>query len=204
MEQNYSFGKTILVQVSCELPEFTTEFDKKTVKRLNDFYMYYQKQLLRYAKDVMYKEALARFKLNTAEGYPFLPSELRITHFISYNEKGILSVVLDRYEFYGGANGTTIRSADNWLTSDGTPIPRLFPRNANKRVIDACTRMALAWQQSGVHYYFEELPRNMRKYFRADQSYLTPEGLAVFYQEVTISPHSEGIPVFVLAMGPEL
>ena len=192
------YEKNTVVEIRLSLPFFSATGDRRAEKSLNRFYDFVTRALLRYGKSSLYNQAVARYKENVASGVPFRPSALRVSFFASHDGLNLLSVVLDRYEYDGGANGFTVRTAVNWHMPEGSPVMRLFPRGANRHVLRECTAIAREQQRAGTHVYFEGLTKNMRRYFQAEQSYVTPEGLTVFYQEVTISPHAEGTPAFTL------
>ena len=192
--------KAVLVEVRLSLPFFTLPDDKPTARRLNAFYDFLARTLLRYAKNTLRRDASARLRDCLQNDRPFQPASLITSFFVTGDRKNVLSIVVDRTETDGSVS-LTMRTADNWHMPGGTPILRLLSRGAQKQVLRACEENALLRQRAGSQLYFEGLSKNLRRYFQADQCYLTPDSLAVFYQASTISPLTEGLPEFTLERG---
>jgi Protein of unknown function (DUF3298). len=166
--------------------------------------MYYErftKKVSRYATTVMRKNAEKDYEYRMENGYPFNPYELRTDFIVTLNKDGILSLYTDVYEFTGGAHGNTLRYADIWYTGSGFPAiaSEFFPKGTNyKRLLtDFATKEAAAQIAAGTSMYFDDYPDLIKKSFSKDNIYLTPAGMALFYQQYEIAPYSEGIPVFI-------
>ena len=169
----------------------------KISARLNSHYQAARRFLARYTDDVLIRQAKRQKAFYDKYSFPFLPHEMNSSYEVTLNESGILSLFTDRYEYAGGANGFTIRRGDTWSLESGFPLH--IDLNKHKRaLLRLAEEQALRRQERGEAVYNEPLRRNLRRYWKPDQWYLTRDGLALYYGQVTIAPHPEGIPVFVL------
>lgn len=46
--------------------------------------------------------------------------------------------------------------------------------------------------------YFDDYRKLIAQYFNEEQYYLTPQGVAIYYQQYEIAPYSTGIVVFTV------
>ena len=65
-------------------------------------------------------------------------------------------------------------------------------------LIQTINRQIAGQIASGNNIYFENYEQLTAKTFQPESFYLTPDGLAIYYQQYDIAPYSSGIPVFII------
>ena len=178
---------------------------KAALKRLNNFYESLLQEKLKYARKVLYPIAVKDYKNAVERGLSPQVYSLSMNYTVTLarlpSEKDTeetFSLYYDVYEYTGGAHGATVRYADNFSAATGYPLPSLIPRKKRGAALREITRQAVAQNASGQIPYFDKLSRNVRKYYRADQYYLTETGASVFYQLYTLAPYTAGVVTFNL------
>ncbi|NLL56537.1 MAG: DUF3298 and DUF4163 domain-containing protein [Clostridiales bacterium] len=158
-----------------------------------------ERQLFQFLKDSEYNlfiEAVTVYKEAVANGYPIRPFESLLDYNVTYNDNGLLSLYRDRYDYTGGAHGITIRKSDTYNLKTGAKVPldAFFPNQYNymQYLIDEMIKIA----KQDPSIYFENYQELIIKYFNPKSYYLTPNGIAIYYQQYEIAPYSTGIVVF--------
>ncbi len=113
---------------------------------------------------------------------------------VTYNENGILSVVIDQYSYTGGAHDSTIRTGLTFSLKDGKVLSLedlLKEKSPNyKTGLDKFVVKGL----KGIDGYNDQF-----KGLDVDVDYyLKSEGLALFFQQYKYTPYAAGIPAFVI------
>lgn len=191
---------TIVLTYTITYPEITS---------LNSFgttiFNMYNKQkaidLEKYTKTDLYPEACKLYKYNKENGYPIMIYEVNSQFTITYNQDDFVSLYIDQYEFTGGAHGNTIRSSQTWNLKTGQilDLSYFYPNNPFfvldiLRNINAQIKMQI--EQGGA--YFDNYTELLLENFNPESYYLTPYGIAIYFQQYDIAPYSSGIPVFYL------
>ena len=193
---------TTIINVHISQPVISGETRLLALRLMNKYYERFAKELLYYCNKKLKPEAIKQLEYRTENGFPFYPFELRSDFTVTYNSDGLLSLYTDVYEFTGGAHGSTLRFADIWHTPIGLPasVLEFFPKKTKiKKVLtEAATVMAAEQITAGTDMYFEDYPQLIKKYFSYSNIYITYSGMALFYQQITIAPYAEGIPVFII------
>ncbi len=192
-----------VLKIGITYPEFSGAAPKKALSRINGFYAKCAKRLRDMCAKRLYPGAVRDFNAKLDAGITFNPFECVVRFYVPYNEFPLLSVYFDIYEYAGGVHGSTHRDAVTWDAARGWPLPlcRFFARDENyKRLLIRNSADIIASElESGFGDYFPNYRRLLRKYFCADNFYLTPEGLVSFYRQITIAPYYMGIPGFTLS-----
>lgn len=174
--------------------------NNKADKRVNSYYKRIAKTLRRRARVDLLPSAVDEWRFAVENSYPFRPFETVMKYTVTNNDRDILSLYYDDYEYMGGAHGLTKRFGDTWRTSSGwfVELADFFAPGANyKRILtDNAVRQATEQTTAGTHQYFEQYPKLIKKYFNRTKFYILPESIAIFYDQYAIAPGFEGIPVF--------
>lgn len=95
-----------------------------------------------------------------------------------------------------GAHGNTIRSSQNWNLRTGRQLPLsyFYPNNPNY-VLDIL-RSIIAQIKENPENYFDNYCELVLETFNLESFYVTPESIAIYFQQYDIAPYSTGIPVF--------
>lgn len=148
----------------------------------------------------LYPRAVLDYKNALANNFPFHAYEAVLQYEAAFNQDCLLSLYRDQYEYTGGAHGQTVRASDTWSlrTGERLPLSAYFPPGTDYRrlVLEQILKQADANMAQNPGIYFEDYRTLIVKYFNPESYYLTPEGLAVYYQQYDIGPYSSGIIVF--------
>lgn len=154
----------------------------------------------RYAK-YLFKQAIKGYTQSQNNGYPFLGYEAYMEYSITYNENCFFSVYFDKYEFTGGAHGSTVRASNTWELCRGTRLQlnSFFRPGTDYRrlLIDEAIRQAEEIQRR-QNIYFDDYKSLIIKNFNEDSFYLSPKGITIYYQQYDIAPYSTGIVEFTI------
>ena len=106
--------------------------------------------------------------------------------------EGILSLWRDiRSQPNGDEPTVTVRYADSWSLYDGLPV---FPKLSKKEKRELTARISgLAKERPN---YYKSSPRAIKRLFSEGSCVMTDKGIAVFFQQNTIAPSTEGFCVF--------
>ncbi len=159
-------------------------------------------EYFRYVSDILYEQAINDYKNAMENDFPFHGYEAIMEYVITYNNNCFLSYYIDKYEFTGGAHGNTIRSSDTFELRSGTEIPLYcyFKEGTDYRrlLTNEMIKQAGSRLKDNPGIYFDDYKSLIIKNFDEDNYFLTPEGLAVYYQQYDIAPYSTGIVVFTV------
>lgn len=188
---NIKFGDIILIEATIRLPQ-VADYSKQA-RRINTHYKAVMNHWERYVNKTLSKQAKKQYIFLTKRGFLFHTFDFVIDFTVTLNEGETFSLYIDRGEYTGGANGTTVRNGDTW--KNGYPL-RIKALETKKRRIQRQIADEIRRRQENGESYFEPVRKNVKKYYEPEQFYLTDKGVAVFYQEITIAPHSSGIITF--------
>ena len=181
-----------------KLPE-----DRAGLRRINRCYQRMAGLWQNRWEGALYQNACETAAAAQAAGRSFSPWEAVLDFTVTYQDEDLLSLYLDAYEYAGGAHGLTVRHADTWDLSTGTPrtLASFFPgRHWRKEILSALHAQAQSRVAAGTTLYYDNWPELLTAYFDPERFYRTQEGLSIYYPLYTIAPYAEGIPVFSLPL----
>lgn len=175
-------------------PPVQNKINRQIQAQVNDFY--------HYASNSLYPQSIDAYKHTQENGFPFHHYETSLQYKITYNQHCHLSLYRDQYEFTGGAHGNTIRASDNWNLIHGCSIPLscFFPHEHNYRalMLEQILEQANQQMQQNPGIFFEDYRTLIVQHFNENSYYLTPSGVAIYYQQYEIAPYVTGIVVFTI------
>lgn len=178
----------------CRNPSAQRSINSQIQAQVNRFYYY--------ASNDLYWQAISDYKNSLENKFPFHPYDAVLQYEITYNQHCHLSLYYDQYTYTGGAHGNTVRASDTWGLWDGQSIPLsgFFPAGQDYRalLIDKITRQADERMQQNPGIFFENYRDLISESFNEEHYYLTPSGIAVYYQQYEIAPYVTGIVVFTI------
>jgi len=196
LEELTGDGGTMVV-VSIEYP-----FISGVSSRINAFYEHQALALLRDIKKRILPEAIAEHDRALFKSAPFKPFEI-LMRFTLVRNDSILSLYRDTHIIASDHRSCT-RSAETWDTQSGWlyDLKSFLPLEMNYRdVLKNVVEIAAKQEKAGTHKYFDNFAKRARKNFLPRNFYITDEGVAIFFDELTVAPRAEGIPVFMLEQG---
>lgn len=108
---------------------------------------------------------------------------------------GLCSVRLDCLEARAKKKTVRARTCDLWQVKDGSAVPlsKLMAGKRWRRDLLAQLEAAGSAAKAGGLFLDDDYLPKLRKYFRAENFLLSPEGLCVFFDQCTIAPGVEGV-----------
>jgi len=197
----YYKGQAIL-SYTVRYPFFYSMKDLLILDQLNAYYS--TKAMMYIKKDIvnLYQRAMVDYEYSVANDFPVRPYEVLVGYQVTYNRDCILSLYFDRYEYTGGAHGSTVRTSDSWNIACSRPLTLmdLFPPDTNVRqyIIDRINEQIQTEAQYGSMIYFDDYENLVEQYLNLSNFYLTEDGIVIFFQQYDIAPYSTGIPEFLI------
>lgn len=162
--------------------------------QVNDYY--------RYATNTLYNQSIAQLNESIENDFPFHGFEAYMEYKITYNDNCFLSLYYDKYEFTGGAHGSTIRSSNTWELCTGENI---YLYNFFKPYTDysyILTQEIIKQAENNLienpGIYFDDYSDLITKNFNPESFYMSPQGITIYYQQYDIAPYSTGIVEFTI------
>jgi hypothetical protein len=192
----------IVLELSISYPWVHLPRNRAAQGRINSCIRAQVEGFYRYASTELYMQAVCAKESAEQNGYPFHAFEAVLNYSIAFNQDCHLSLYRDQYTYTGGAHGATVRASDTWSLITGAllPLGSFFRRYRfhKELLIELILKQAEEDMRENPGIYFNNYPALIRQHFDEQQYYLTPEGLAVYYQQYDIAPYASGIVVFVI------
>ncbi len=200
-KREFTYDDVQVLTLAITYPEVWLPGGRRAQERINGHIRQVVTRYYRYVSGRLYWQAVQEYRNALENDYPFRPYDAVLQYTVTYNENCYLSVYYDKYEYTGGAHGSTLRTSDTYSLENGQrmPLSSFFPRGAPVRKILLEHILCQAdeiMQKEPI--FFENYRELICKYFTPENYFLTPEGVAIYYQQYEIAPYSTGIPVFVV------
>ncbi|MCK9478548.1 MAG: DUF3298 and DUF4163 domain-containing protein [Firmicutes bacterium] len=203
IEKNFKFENTVVLNIDIEFPSIKLKHGGSIQSRANIDYSNIAKDFYRYAVKTMLPEAIEQYKTSKANDFPFNTYQAVMRYTVTLNENCTLSMFFDKYEYTGGAHGTTLRISDNRNIQTGKIIklPDLFKGQPRWRgiVLASITEQATQNLEENPGIYFDNYKQLIVENFNPQSFNLTSNSLEIYYQQYEIAPYSTGIVVFSLS-----
>jgi len=202
INRDYRYGGVIMLTLSAEYPEVLLPYNPRAQAVINREISAQVGEFIRYASGELYKDAIEHYKYTQENGYPFNHYDAVLNYTLTYNQNCYLSLYHDRYIYQGGAHGNTVRASDSRSLTSGRrlTLESIFQSGQDYRalLIEQILILADEQMQQNPGIYFEDYRTLIAENFNEQSFYLTPDGLAVYYQQYDIAPYSSGIIVFTI------
>ena len=206
LAQDMYYKNSIIMRYTIKYPQFISEEYHLVANKLNALYR--TKALMYEKSNIMnlYQMAMVEYEYSVANNFPIRQFEAYVDYTVTYNQNCIISLYFDQYEYAGGAHGLTVRYSDSWNLSKSKRIElaELFPHRKRYReyviqTIDHEIEQLLSQESS---MYFDNYRQLVNENFKANNFYLTKEGVVIYFQQYDIAPYSSGITTFLIPYGP--
>ncbi len=196
IKRTFTYNSTPVLSVSILYPKLTLRRCPYAQDSINAQIQAQVRDFLDYVSGDLYQQAIATYRESQENEFPFHLYEAILQYEITYNQHCCLSLYRDQYTFTGGAHGSTIRSSDTWSLISGRSIPLsdFFPAGQDYR--ESLINQMIEQASKNPEVFFEDYQDLIAKYFNEEHYYLTPSGVAIYYQQYEIAPYSTGIVVF--------
>lgn len=198
IEDNLKYKGEVLITYKIEYPEFDGEYYLMSLKVINKFYKGKALQYKEYIEKELLPIAIEQYENSIENDFPFRTFEALQVFKITYNRACILSLYIDRYEYTGGAHGSTVRSSDTWNLQRAGQIDleELYVCSGN--YTDYLFREIKRQIEENPSIYFEDYEKLMVDTFNKNSFYCTREGVIIYYQQYDIAPYASGIREFLI------
>ncbi len=201
IKRSFTYRDVSVLTLSIQYPQVSLANNAMAQMRINNRI---RTQVSGYIKTVstsLYRDAINNYQSAQQNGYPFHAFEAVLNYTVAYNMNCHLSMYRDQYEFTGGAHGNTIRSSDTYNLRTGATLPlsSYFQPYQNYRRILMCAILRQAdenMRQDPV--YFDNYAVLIMQNFNEESYFLTPNGIALYFQQYDIAPYAAGIVVFIV------
>ena len=199
--REFIYDNTTVLSLTIRRPEVRLYNRSQVQTRINRRFSSEAVEFYRYASGELYREAIQFYRDSQKNNYPFRPYDAFMQFEISYNANCYLSSFNDRYQYTGGAHGSTIRASDTFSLETGRllPLSHYFRSGSNYRgfllgqiLMQADENM----QQQPI--YFEDYRNLIVQHFNPASYYLSNDGLVIYYQQYEIAPYATGIVEFTI------
>jgi len=207
LQQDMSYKNNIILKYTINYPRFISGIFYNMISKLNNLY---RTQALMYQKNNvmnLYQMAMAEYEYSVAHGYPVREFEAYVNYEVPYNLNCALSLYFEQYEYSGGAHGLTVRNSDTWdlKRSRRMDLSDFYPNNSNYKdeLINNIIAQIDSQIADGSGMYFENYKQLVSDTFKPNSFFLTPEGLAIYFQQYDIAPYASGLPTFIVPYDPD-
>ena len=201
-EQTYRYGNVDVMKLNIKYPVIMLHDNPDAQAVINNQIAVEVNEYHRYVSDTLYDQAVSYYKDSQENDYPFHGYEAYMEYVITYDDNCFLSYYYDKYEYTGGAHGTTLRSSDTFELCRGTKIPLYcyFRKGSNyrRKLIYELIKAADENLKENPGIYFDDYQSLIAKNFNEDNYFLSPDGLSIYYQQYDIAPYSTGIVVLTI------
>ncbi|TWH80375.1 DUF3298 and DUF4163 domain-containing protein [Sedimentibacter saalensis] len=201
-KRNFRYNNSVILTLNIKYPLINIPHNKSAEDNINNMINMQIREYYNYVSRKLYNNAIEYYRDSQTNNFPFHVNEAIMEYNITYNDNCFLSLYKDKYEFTGGAHGSTIRSSDTWETCQGTYIPMYcyFYSGTNymNLLINEITKQAEQNLNQNPGIYFEDYKNLIIQNFNPDSYFLTPYGMNIYYQQYDIAPYSTGIVEFTI------
>ncbi|MGL6105990.1 DUF3298 and DUF4163 domain-containing protein [Romboutsia sp.] len=172
-------------------PKVIEKINYEIYKDVMDFKNSVKKESKEYKK--IYKEQLE----NSGEDYVKYKYETYVDYEVPYDQNNLISIIITKYQFTGGAHGMTFLDNYNYnlLTGERLQLKDMFKDGVDyKSIVN--------------DYINKEISKNPEDYFKDEGGfkgiienqnfYLEDDGIVVYFSLYEIAPYYVGIPKFKL------
>ena len=202
----YYKGQLIL-SYTVKFPRFISACYQVALDKINNYYKTKANMYVQTDIGNLYQNAAVDYEYAVSNNFPVRSFEVITEFVVTYNRDCVLSLYFDRYEYTGGAHGSTVRTSDTWNVACSSPVrlDSLFPfaYDLDEYVTDNIARQInqLAMTEAESFPYFDDYEVLVREHFNPYSFYLTYKDVIIYYQQYDIAPYSTGIPEFLIPYG---
>lgn len=182
-------------------PFFETTCSPSAANRINSYYEIKAKKAEDDCRTNLYPQAVQAAQYIPSNVPPFHSYEFLVSYHTTFNKGCIASLYTEQYTYFGGAHEATVRNSDTWNFCTGTQIEleeffpgvQAFPDQLFFRIKKQIEARLKESPASFFDDYFQLLQEN----FHAENFYITPTAVVIYYQQYEIAPYASGIPEFM-------
>lgn len=190
-----------VLELSVSLP--ASPWEGRSGARLKAFYAQVERVWLQRWKTLLFPRASRALRDARDRSHPFSPWRAELTCHASYESDGLLSLYRDVTESNGISSFRTVRAADTWDLSTGSPLTLAgclaCPRRWRRTVLTELRHQVRECMERNGAAFYPDAERRASRLFSPERFYLTPEGITVFYPVHALGPRSDCFSTFLLS-----
>lgn len=200
-ERDFSYDNTVVLTLSIRRPVVSIVGNSQAQRRINRNFSAQAGSFFYRASTILYRQAIREYIDAQVSDFPFRRFDAVMQYEITFNAECHLSSFNDRYEYTGGAHGSTLRASGTFDLNTGQKLTlrHFFPDEPNYRgLLLGQILMQADKNMEENPIYFEDYRTLIVKYFNPESYYLSEEGFNIYYQQYEIAPYATGIVVFTI------
>ncbi len=198
LTEELSYNGTVLMTYTIEYPEFRASVFQLCLSMINAYYHTKALEMQRTCRTELFDLAVEQYRDDIQNHYPVRVFEAMLVYKVTYSSACIISLYFDRYQFTGGAHGTTTRYAQTWNLQKCAKV-RLNELIVCQTGLKETVLNAVIQQiERSPELYFDKYMELVRETFNENSFYCTKKGITIFFQQYDIAPYSSGIREFLL------
>lgn len=197
---NLYFNNTLITTYTIKFPCFYTYTYSRCLEKINEIYLKEALVFEQYCKTVLYNAAVEQYKFSIQNGYPIMIYEGYLAYTITYSQNNMISLYFDRYEYTGGAHGSTVRYSNTWNLNHCCFMSLEDFGLTKEEIVPEIYKQIEEQIQNGTNQYFENYKELVLKTFNPNSFYLSNDSVVIYFQQYDIAPYSSGIVEFKIAL----
>ncbi|HAN20109.1 MAG: hypothetical protein A2Y15_05450 [Clostridiales bacterium GWF2_36_10] len=198
IKSNFSYNGDILLSYKIEYPEFVSTVYKQSLARINMFYKTKAMEYKKYCETKLLSAAQEQYKSDIENNFPIRTYEAVLTYELTYSISCIISLYFDKYEYTGGAHGTTARDSQTFNLQKGYMLSLSQLINCSPNYKTFILEEVKKQIEQDTSIYFDDYDKLIVDTFNKNNFYCTPQGIIFYYQHYDIAPYSSGIREFLI------
>ena len=190
----------LLLDYAAKYPQIKEAGNDPCLVKINDYYKTkfndMNEQALMEAKKMASEDFLA-----AKEGeYEFRPHGLGNTYEVTYNDKGLLSINLHEYTYWGGAHPNSFKESALFDINTGQKITleKLFKVDSEKAVEKVLSEIKRQIEEKGAFelFIYEDAIETLEEAYFEEDFYYDGKDVVFYFQQYAIAPYAAGFPEF--------
>ena len=198
IEREMKYDNTVVLKYHIEYPSIVIPNNRNGERKFNTYNEKLALTLQKKSENELYKESVELYKYNKSNNYPIMVYDIYRNYNVTFNSKALVSLYFDEYIFSGGANGNTTRTSQTWDFNYNYMLQLYeFFYKDPYFLIDILKKINNQISNN-PNNYFPDGCNLVLETFNPLNYYLTTQGIAIYFQQYDIAPHSSGIPTFIV------
>lgn len=198
IEREMKYDNTVVLKYHIEYPSIVIPNNRNGERKFNTYNEKLALSLQKKSENELYKESVELYKYNKSNNYPIMVYDIYRNYNVTFNSKALVSLYFDEYIFSGGANGNTTRTSQTWDFNYNYMLQLYEFFYKNPYFLIDLLKKINSQISINSNTYFPDSCNLVLETFNPLNYYLTPQGIAIYFQQYDIAPHSSGIPTFIV------
>lgn len=198
IEREMKYDNNVVLKYHIEYPSIVIPNNRNGERKFNTYNEKLALALQKKSENELYKESVELYKYNKSNNYPIMVYDIYRNYNVTFNSKALVSLYFDEYIFSGGANGNTTRTSQTWDFNYNYMLQLYEFFYKNPYFLIDILKKINNQISNNPNNYFPDSCNLVLETFNPLNYYLTPQGIAIYFQQYDIAPHSSGIPTFIV------